>query len=94
MNIYAGGKANSSTSSYLVENATNNSWWTITPASYINVDPNTVFAVDANGKLYDTVGGPISENTTFGLRPAVSLVSGIQISGGIGTISNPYIIKN
>ena len=32
-------------------------------------------------------------NCSYGLRPAISLVSDIEISGGSGTSEDPYVVK-
>ena len=72
----------------------NNDWlldsgttqWTLTPDSYYS---NRVFAV------YDPGVVASSYNVLYsrGVRPSVYLTSNVGISGGDGTMNNPYILK-
>lgn len=84
---FAGGAWNKENYSYyLYENANSNYWWTLSP-SYCNVGTN-MFIVGGPGNVYISSG-----NENGGLRPAVSLISSITISGGIGTASNPFVVN-
>ena len=85
--VYAGG-GKSNTNYYLNNNATTNYWWALSPDGFLR-DYNRVysFTVGSNGGLSD--GGVTSGNA---LRPAVSLKSSTQITGGNGTVSNPYTV--
>ena len=70
----------------------NNAWifnntnqWTLTPYSSRS---DGVFGVFSSG--YVGYGAAIN---SFGLRPSVYLTSNVGISGGDGTMNNPYILK-
>ena len=89
---YASGLQNSST--YLQENATDTSWWSLSPVffrgdEYLRVAEYYVFIWDVNnGTLsYDYSG------SGMGLRPAISLVSTTTISRGTGTSEDPYVVN-
>ena len=58
-------------------------WWTMSPRT----DSSYVWYVSSNG--YANPSGPTSSD---GVRPSVNLKSDIQIMGGSGTKSNPYVI--
>ena len=74
-------------------NCTNNDWlldssttqWTLTPNAS---NSNRVFLVSSSGFVRN--GTPTS---SFGVRPSVYLTSNVSISGGDGTMNNPYILK-
>ena len=74
-------------STYLYENTGTTCWWSLSPygfnGSYANVWYANLGALDGR---YDILN-------SFGLRPSISLVSSITISGGSGTSEDPYIIK-
>ena len=77
---------NSSINSYLRENSTGAWYWSFSP---------TYFDGHA-GVLFVGGSGRVSSNwvtNTYGLRPAVSLISATTISGGNGTSSNPFVIN-
>ena len=70
----------------------NNDWifnndyqWTLTPSSSASI---YVFSVTNAGLVYDD--GP---SFSYGVRPSVYLTSNVGISGGDGTMNNPYILK-
>ena len=72
----------------------NNDWifnnatqWTLTPYSG---GSDYVFAVTGLG--YVNRDGYIANNS-FGIRPSVYLTSNVSISGGDGTVNNPYALK-
>ena len=72
----------------------NNDWlfdsstiqWTLTPYSSSS---NSVFNVDNTGY----VSNHYFANNSRGVRPSVYLTSNVGISGGDGTMNNPYILK-
>ena len=71
----------------------NNDWilnsatqWTLTPNSSYSY---FVFSVLNPG----SVGYSSSAYDSLGVRPSVYLTSNVSISGGDGTINNPYILK-
>ena len=94
--VYAGGGNNSNSNYYLNNNAASNMWWLLSLySSYGSGGNEMAFLVKTDGGLNyfyidytDFVDG-----TSFGLRPVVTLKSGITIASGNGTISNPYVIK-
>ena len=59
-------------------------WWLITP-----YDSSNVRSVHINGPLSYSY----PSNISFGARPSINLISTIQLSGGSGTINDPYKIK-
>ena len=59
-------------------------WWTISPKT----DGSKVWYVDSHGDADE-----YSPFDTYGVRPSVNLKSDIQIMGGLGTKSNPYVIE-
>ncbi|MDO4375721.1 MAG: hypothetical protein Q4C33_00925 [bacterium] len=91
--IYAGHISSMHTpvKTYLRENATGYSWWSLSPAVY-NDDGgglmSSVFEVDSDGSVNGSPPG-----YDYSLRPAISLVSDTAISGGTGTSEDPYIVK-
>ena len=89
--VLAGGKVGASNYTYyLRENATTSDWWTLSPSYFVYAyGYDCAFVVNDLGVVddYHTV------NDNSGLRPAVSLVSGVKIANGDGSISNPYTIK-
>ena len=58
-------------------------WWTMSP----HTDGSRVWYVYSDGTAYS-----LSPTSTRGVRPSVNLKSDIQIMGGSGTKSNPYVI--
>ena len=74
-------------STYLHENATSSDWWTISP-DYFDGNYADVWTVWSNGYWYrDRV------SYSRALRPAISLVSDIEIFDGSGTSEDPYVVK-
>ena len=88
--VYAGGGNSSNSNYYLNNNATTNYWWALSPYCF-NCVSNRVdsFRVSGRGSV---VNDDVSHNDA--LRPAVSLLSSTQITGGNGTVSNPYTIAD
>ena len=73
-------------STYLQENTGTTWWWSLSPGIF---DGGYADVWDVySGYLYD---GDVTYDN--GLRPAISLVSNIEISGGTGTSEDPYIVK-
>ena len=82
---YAGGVYNVSNTSYYLN--TGSSYWTMCPRHFVGSGA-VEWRVGANGYLLgDYVDG------SHGARPVINLKSGIEITGGDGTSSNPYVIK-
>ena len=87
--VYAGGGNRTNTNYYLSNNATTNYWWTLSPNHFISGNLYVYsFSVNLNGGLSN---GNVNHNNA--LRPAVTLLSNTQITGGNGTISNPYTVS-
>ena len=61
-------------------------WWTLSPRSD---DSYTLFDVNSNGN----VSISNANNTYASVRPALTLSSKVQITGGTGTASDPYILS-
>lgn len=74
---------------YLNNNATTNTWWTISP-SYNNGTNDYIFDVNNLGAINFNTSASTTENS---IRPVISLVSGTLINSGDGSITNPYTIK-
>ena len=74
-------------STYLQENAGDNNWWTMSPSKYDSKRASVWFSY--SGQL--TPLHYVDSSDT--LRPAISLVSDTEISGGSGTSEDPYVVK-
>ena len=61
-------------------------WWTLLPDS---VYANFVFGVFSDGNVHYN-GASYTSNA---VRPAITLSSKVQITGGMGTVSDPYILS-
>ena len=87
--VFAGFMSGSySYSVYLSENAFSDAWWTLSGReSYKNGDA-LVWDVFDSGIGIGTVSFP------SGVRPAISLVSDTEISGGSGTSEDPYVVNS
>ena len=73
-------------SSYLQENTGGHLWWTLSSHSF---DGNTA-------RVWGSYEGAITSSEVshnYALRPAISLVSNIKISGGTGTSEDPYVVN-
>ena len=91
--VYAGGGDDSNSNYYLNNNATTESWWTLSPLVFV-VEHSRAFAVNIlpSGSIKGA-GSVIIKSGSIMLRAAVSLKSSTQITGGNGTISNPYTVN-
>ena len=69
---------------YLQENTGTNCWWSLSPNNF-NGSVAFVYGVDTG------VLNSHNVYNRYGLRPAISLVSSITISGGSGTSEDPYV---
>ncbi len=89
--VFAGGSISDSNYSYFLrENASSNYWWTISLSNFSNnIGGDNAFIISEDGYISKEGFMLLS----FGLRPAISLISGIVITEGNGTIDNPYIIN-
>ena len=82
---YAGGIGGSLNKNYYLY--TGDYYWTMSPSCF-NGSRAIGWSVYPGGYL---VG--VSVDNSFGIRPVINLVSGIEITSGDGTISNPYVIN-
>ena len=86
---FAGGAYGTTNSTYYIKGNTNSSnWWALSPSDFSG-NGAIVWGVDDGSSLGDgyVVG-------ILGGRPSLSLQSGVKISSsGIGSATNPYIIK-
>ena len=92
--VYAGGVyGTNNTSYYIAQNASSGAsyWWTMTP-NYWNSD----------GRVGTFIAGGSTNNGTLnfsyvstgrGVRPVISLKSCVILSGGRGTVSDPYTVE-
>ena len=88
--IFAGGGIKKSNASYyLYENASSNYWWTMSPAYFYSSGGAIVMF---NSSDFGINHGFFA-SAALAVRPAVSLLSSIAISGGTGTSSNPFVIN-
>ncbi len=80
---------------YLLNNYAKNNkliWWSISPNVYLDIAWNDyVFTYGDEGNFDVSLGYSVQSEATF--RPTINLKSGIQISSGNGTKTNPYTIK-
>ena len=83
--IYSGSVGNRST--YLYENAERTYWWSLSPCHF---DASNPFTLDVESDRLSSFFGNTSD---YGLRPAISLISTIIISGGTGTSEDPYVVN-
>ena len=67
----------------------NSNYFTMTPSYYNQYECGYVMAYDASGII--SVGGCTKYQE--GMRPVINLKSDVEISGGIGTVNDPYIVK-
>ena len=74
------------TTTYLQENATGNSWWSLSPF-FFDGDARVWGVGDSNGSF------GLYMSNTLAVRPSISLISSVTISGGTGTSEDPYIIN-
>ena len=95
--VYAGAGANSYRSDvsnskyYLDNNALNNYWWILSPVGFVSDDDQfNSFEISINDGYFNDSVNVLGADA---LRPVVTLLSTTKISGGNGTISNPYTVK-
>ena len=89
---FAGATGSPNSTHYLINNyAKSNSliWWGLSPYFFdAGSGYDFVILLKLNGLLYDD-----RVDSYFYSRPAVTLLSSTQITGGNGTISNPYTVS-
>ena len=65
-------------------------WWILAP--YSSFSHNVLF-VSSYGSIGDTLDASYSASVSIAIRPAITLSSEVQITGGDGSKSNPYTIE-
>lgn len=85
--VFAGGKAGYKNQGYYLQNV-NYSWWTLSHSDFSSTD--RVFEVQS---YYGAMSNGDVKGNDNKVRPAVSLNTGVKITGGDGTKGNPYIIN-
>ena len=86
---FAGGAYGTSNSTYYIKGNTNfSSWWALSPRVFSG-NVAYVWGVSGDGS---TLGYGYVDNNDFGVRPSLSLQSGVKISSGVGSATNPYKI--
>lgn len=88
---FAGATGSINYTHYLMNNyAKSNTWWCLSPAYYSSIGVDYSYVVSARGQLSAMTP---QESSIFSSRPVIILKSGIQISAGNGTISDPYKVN-
>ena len=82
--------ANNNQSVYLQENATDIYWWSLSPL-YFTSGFTYVWSV---GDDFGALRANSIYSSYIAVRPSISLVSNIKISGGTGTSEDPYVINS
>ena len=82
--LYAGGVYNEINTSYYLYTGAN--YWTMSPRRCGNLADGW-YVTPVGYVTYNLLGG------SYGARPVINLKSGIEVTGGDGTIGNEYIIK-
>ena len=67
----------------------NSNYFTMTPSYYNQYECGYVMAYDTSGII--SIGGCTKYQE--GMRPVINLKPNVEVSGGIGTINDPYIVK-
>ena len=81
---YAGGVYNTVNTNYYLN--TGAYYWTMSPRNFVGSIAVEWF-VYSGGRLYDYF-----VVNSDGARPVINLISGIEITGGDGIASNPYVV--
>ena len=82
---YAGGKVFTANKLYYLYDNAQSSYWSLSRSGFSS-SGDLAFCVNSGGGLLDNS----VVVSYYGVRPAVTLATGTQISSGDGTISNPY----
>ena len=82
---YAGGVFGTANQSYYLY--TNQYYWTMSPSGVNSGGWANVFIVYDDGYLSTVI-----MNNTLGVRPVINLKANVEITGGNGSSSNPYVI--
>ena len=74
--------------SYIMDNANEKTWFTISPSSFIDYAINWMVHLDGNLYLYNGV------STSGAIRPSISLKSCVTVTEGNGQLSTPYMLSD
>ena len=86
---FAGGAYGTTNSTYYLKGNTNSVfWWALSPFNFYD-NVAAVWSVLSNG---GRLGGTDPIDYTVGVRPSLSLSSGVKISSGNGSATSPYKI--
>ena len=86
--IYAGMKGGYINKLSWVYSSTN--YWTMSPSYYQpSYAISNVFFIQKDG----FPSGGLTVTNSFNVRPVINLKADVEISGGIGTVNDPYVIK-
>ena len=88
--VYAGGVYDEGNQNYYLNNIT--IYWTMSPWRFGGVDA-WVGSVFGSVVGFDDVDDEDSSDDVRGVRATVNLSSYVEITGGNGTIDNPYVVK-
>ena len=75
--------------SYMRKNATTNYWWT-SSLGMLYYQYDRVFYIEPTGTLGCS---NLGLSNTFALRPSIVLKSGIELTGGNGSLEHPYEVE-
>ncbi len=86
---FAGGAASTTNSTYYIKgNTYSSNWWALSPNGFHGLGAGVWVVNGSNGLL-----GSVLVSGGCGVRPSLSLQSGVKISsGGVGSATNPYKI--
>ena len=94
---YAGGYYNANnTNYYIYQNASSGAsyWWTLSPVSWSGGSARVWYVGGSSfGGRLDSSGFDGFVDSTYGVRPVVSLKSCVQWSEGTGTTASPYKVR-
>ncbi len=86
---FAGGAYATSNSTYYLHGNTNSTrWWALSPRVF---DGGNAFVWGVRGDVSSLVG--VGVGGSYSVLPSLSLQSGVKISAGDGTATNPYKVK-
>ena len=67
-------------------------WWSLSPNNFNGSNANVWGVSGLDGGLFHIYLGNGKNNFSRGVRPSLSLQSGVKISSGNGSATNPYKI--
>ena len=88
--VFAGGAAYISNSTYYIKGNTNSTWWWALSPDYFSRDNVNVWVIGGDTSHL----GSDYVYFNYGVRSSISLQSGVKISSGVGSATNPYKIAS